>query len=451
MIRRLLGKTYGNATVLATLRRDRGMPYLHRDRILAMRDHRFRRMARFAATSVPYYRDLFRELRLRPRDLKSAPDFDCLPLVDKETLLADPARFVSESREGRRSLPFLTNGTTATRLEIRHDRSSLLANMAFGERERKRITKALDSPYGYKEASITYKSSTGKRVNEYYREATWFPVRPHRLMLSVEDPFDKMVDAIHTFRPDVLRGYGSHLETFFRLVDLRGVDLHPPRVLLTFSDAMTAPGKEFIEGRFSTRVFSNYNAVEAFKIGFTCEASRGFHIHEDLCHLRVLRPDGTKAADGTMGEIVISNLVNRGTVLLNYRLGDMGAMATEPCPCGCPLPLLEHLHGRVGEVLILPHGDLIHPSAVWGVMREIPDALRYQLVQVAPERFEIKVLTRDRPTFNRIEPDLTKGLRGLLGNVSVAPIFSPELANLVRTKFRPVISHCSGSKLPDPS
>ncbi len=423
MVRRLLGRTYGNATVFAAFRKDRGMPYLPRDRILEMRDRRVRRMVRYAATSVPYYRDLFRKLGLHPRDLKSAPDLDRLPLVDKETLLADPARFVSESREGRRSLPFLTNGTTATRLEIRHDRSSLLANMAFGERERKRITEALGRQYGYKEAAITYKSSTGKRVNEFYREATWVPVRPNKLMLSVEDPFDKIVDAINAFRPDVLRGYGSHLETFFRLVDLRGVDLHPPEVLLTFSDAMTAPGKEFIEDRFAARVFTNYNAVEAFKIGFTCEASRGFHIHEDLCHLRVLRPDGTRAADGAMGEIVISNLVNRGTVLLNYRLGDMGAMATQPCPCGCPLPLLEHLHGRVGEVLVLPHGNLIHPSAVWGVMREIPDALRYQLVQVEPERFEIKVLTADLMTFSKIAPNLETGLRELLGDVSVAPVF----------------------------
>jgi phenylacetate-CoA ligase len=206
---------------------------------------------------------------------------------------------------------------------------------------------------------------------------------------------------------------------------------------------MTAPGREFIENEFGVRVFSLYNAVEAFKIGFTCEASRGYHIHEDLCHLKIVGPDGVHVPDGTTGEIVISNLVNRGTVLLNYRLGDMGAMATEPCACGCPLPLLEHLCGRVGEVLVLENDSLIHPSSVWGVMRAVPEALRYQLIQIEPERFEIKVLTADRMTFSRIAPDLETRLKGLLGHATVDPVFAPELANLVPHKFRPVISRCS--------
>jgi len=448
MIRRLLGKTHGNMVVLANLSSDRGMPHLRRDRILRMRDRRLRRMVRYAATTVPYYRDLFRRLRIHPQDLMGPSDLDSLPLVDKKALFADPAQFVSESVDGLRSLPFLTNGTTTTRLEIRHDPGSLLANMAFGERERKTFTKTLGKSGVSREAVISYKSSTFRQVNRYYRDSTWFPVRPNRLMLSVEDRLDQLVDAINAFRPELIRGYGSHLETFFRLVSLRGIDLHRPRILLTVSDAMTAPGREFVENEFGVKVFSLYNAVEAFKIGFTCETSRGYHIHEDLCHLKIVGPDGVRVPNGKTGEIVISNLVNRGTVLLNYRLGDMGAMATEPCPCGCPLPLLEHLHGRVGDVLVLENGSLIHQSSVWGVMRTVPDVLRYQLIQIEPERFEIKILAADRVTFGRIAPDIETLLKGLLGNMAVDPVFAPELANLVPTKFRPVISRCSGRMEP---
>jgi len=41
---------------------------------------------------------------------------------------------------------------------------------------------------------------------------------------------------------------------------------------------MTDPGKAFIEREFSVPVLSMYNAVEAFKIGFFCEARHGFHL-----------------------------------------------------------------------------------------------------------------------------------------------------------------------------
>jgi len=40
-------------------------------------------------------------MQIHPRDLLSASDLDRLPLIDKETLRADPARFVSESGKGR--------------------------------------------------------------------------------------------------------------------------------------------------------------------------------------------------------------------------------------------------------------------------------------------------------------------------------------------------------------
>ena len=79
---------------------------------------------------------------------------------------------------------------------------------------------------------------------------------------------------------------------------------------------------------------SRYNAAEAFKIGFYCEQRTGFHLHEDLCHVRIAGADGATAGPGEVGRIVISNLVNRASVLLNYPIGDLGAIAAEPCPCG---------------------------------------------------------------------------------------------------------------------
>ena len=61
---------------------------------------------------------------------------------------------------------------------------------------------------------------------------------------------------------------------------------------------------------WARRVMSRYCAVEAFKIGYFCEERTGFHLHDDLCHVRIVRADGTARRAGEPGEIVISNLVN---------------------------------------------------------------------------------------------------------------------------------------------
>lgn len=39
------------------------------------------------------------------------------------------------------------------------------------------------------------------------------------------------------------------------------------------------------------------------------------------------------------GEMMISNPVNQGTVLLNYRLGDIATLSRQRCSCGRSLPL----------------------------------------------------------------------------------------------------------------
>ena len=99
LIRRLVG----NAVVASALRGQREFPFLPEERLRAARDERTRRIVRHAGENVPYYRDLFRTERIDPRDIRSADDLERLPLIDRAVVAHDPQRFVSTSKEGRRS------------------------------------------------------------------------------------------------------------------------------------------------------------------------------------------------------------------------------------------------------------------------------------------------------------------------------------------------------------
>lgn len=265
------------------------------------RDRRLRHIVSYAADSVPYYRDLFRRERIDPREIRSAEDLKRLPLIDREVVRRDPRRFVSTSRRGRRSIMFLTSGSSGTPLPVFHDPYSLLANIAHGERERSVVARLCGKSLGYRELYILYRGSTTEHVWEFYRQHTFIPVRPKRLLLSILEPIDRVVDALNRFRPEVVISYGSYLDNLFRLLSARGIRPHPPRMLIYSGDAMTDDGKRLIEDGFGIPVHSIYNAVEAFKIGFSCEEGTGFHLHEDLCHVRVVTPSGRTADSGEPG------------------------------------------------------------------------------------------------------------------------------------------------------
>ena len=76
--------------------------------------------------------------------------------------------------------------------------------------------------------------------------------------------------------------------------------------------------------------------------------SAGYHIHPDLALIEIVDPvTGEPCGEGEPGEIVMTPLDARGSVVLRYRTGDVidGGLFYEPCPfCGRAVPRL------VGEI-----------------------------------------------------------------------------------------------------
>ena len=443
MIRDFFNKVYGSGVVCANLPGQRGIPFVSEEKLCELRDAKLRQIVNYAADTVPYYQKLFRKEGIDPETIKTVHDLRRIPLVEKSTVRKTPHLFVSTSRLGKQSIPFTTSGSTGEPTRIYHDHNSLLVNIAFGERERSVLSAMCGKRVGLREAYIVRSGSTITKVWDFYKKHTFASSSRPRLLLDVLQPFEKIVDAINAFRPGILVGYGSYLEALFRTLKFKGTRMHLPRVLFYGAECMTDPGKALIEKEFGVSVLSMYNAVEAFKIGFFCEARHGFHLHADLCHVRIMNANGEDVPAGDKGRVVISNLVNRGTVLLNYCLGDVASLAIGKCSCGRVLPLLSELEGRVEDILLLSNGGFVHPRAVWAVLSQRNEVLKYQLVQHEPERFEMKLVAEDYQSYKRVVGDILADLRRLLGVAAMIECehytaLEPEESG----KFRPVISKC---------
>jgi phenylacetate-CoA ligase len=431
----------GNAFVCTLLFGQRAVPFASRRRIECLRDARVRRMVRHAAATVPFYREAFRRMSIDPGEIRTADDLARLPLVEKEDVRRDPQRFVSTSRLGRTSIPFVTSGSTGTPVHIHHDRLGLLANIAFGERERKVITSMIGAETGYREAAILYPGGTVDKVRDFYRENIYFPIRPDRLLLSVMTELRENVDALNDFRPDVLLAYGSYLHALSRAVSLGAIRLAPPKLLIYAAEPVAPQVRREIEDVLGAPMVSRYNAVEAFKIAFLCEQRNGFHVHEDLAHLRILGADARTLPDGESGCVVLSNLVNRATVLLNYRLSDVASFMPKRCPCGRTLRLLAEVDGRVEDMLTLDSGKALHPRAIWSVIKPRSEIIQYQLIQQTPTSFLLKLVTVDEAAYLRVSAAVACEIGYLLGSAAaVRTVRCAEIPREAAGKVRMVVA-----------
>ena len=152
-----------------------------------------------------------------------------------------------------------------------------------------------------------------------------------------------------------------------------------------------------IERVFGCAVAGMYGSHEIAMIAGECPAG-SLHVNEELVWLEVLRGDGSPAAPGERGEVVVTSLHNRTLPLLRYRLGDSAAMAPSPCACGRTLARLDLHLGRVEEMVRRRDGRLVHPRFLRTIYEELfGDALlAFHTVQDSVGAFTVHLRLGER-------------------------------------------------------
>jgi phenylacetate-CoA ligase len=214
-----------------------------------------------------------------------------------------------------------------------------------------------------------------------------------------------------------------------------------PRVWVYTGD-MVSPETAILAERHGCALYSIYATTEAGGIGFQCERREGLHLNVDLCCVRIVDELGRTMPDGEDGELIVSTLGNRAMALLNFRIGDRGRLATDPCPCGRGLPVLARLDGRHSDAVTLADGRRLSSLYVEGLFRiELRAARQVQLVQRDPRTICWRLVTHTGTDREQLRAALIKRGRDVLGaGTQLAVEFVEEIAPTGEGKSRRVIA-----------
>lgn len=359
---------------------------------------RLRRIVSHAYSHVPHYQEGMRRLGLTPADFRTVDDLARLPLIEREHIQSDPERFCSRAIPDAQCLTLSTSGSCGIPIPVRLDLPALFQSAAHTGRERANVTPILGRRFGYREALIAPAVAQTTIVLDFCHTHAWFPPgrRVVRRTYRIDQPLPQTVGLLNEFKPDLLFSYGSYIALLLAHVASGGVPFHYPKAITYSADAMPPAVRRTLLDELRIPVFAWYRAVEAFNIGQECSAHRGIHLNVDLYPLRVVDASGRTAPAGEEGDVVVSNLVNHGTVLLNYRLGDRAALLPEPCPCGRSLPLLSFPPGRGDDFVVLPSGELAHYITIHDELVHGEPVWAVQAVQVTPSHFDVVAVPRER-------------------------------------------------------
>jgi len=393
----LLTKLRWNAFVLWHTRKERSLPYRPLGEIEAIQSRRVRAMIEHAYRNVPFYREAMDQRGLKPRDFQTAADLAKLPVINARLYVEQTENFLARSFAHADGLTLDSSGTSGLPKKVRYDARALFLSLANGYRHRLVFAHYTGRLLGYRESHFARPMGVGLFMRRFYEERSWMPrgVDLTRQALSPGDrSLEDTVADINQFRPDVLSGYGSYLGVLFQEIHRRKLQFHRPKLISYGADSMPDADRLLIEQEFGVPVTSTYQSVEALRIGFFCEQRTGFHLSLDAVAIRVVDEDDREVAPGESGHIIISNLTNRATVLLNYKLGDVVTRATFPCPCGRTLPMIGTIRGRSDDVLRLADGRVMHGLVATEAMLAVPNVRQFQVVQQAPDRFVLRAVAQ---------------------------------------------------------
>lgn len=404
-------------------------------------ERRIAGIVRHAFRTVPYYRDLARSLGCDPAGLRTAADLARLPLVGRRELQEEPERFLSEACPPALRLEIRSGGSSGAPRGVWHDATSVLDDAGHGERHWA-ILRRLAGKKRFRSMSIGSPRSSETDVRGFVRGHAIVPSSVSRAGSSYDmaaSP-EEVARAVAAARPDVLLGYGSYLERVAQILDERHGRGAAPKVFAYGGDAMSPSGRARVVERLRASVWTSYQAVESLKIGFECAHAAGLHVHADLCVVRVVDADGRDVPPGGRGEVVISNLVNRATVLLNYRLGDEVVLPASPCGCGAPLPLIGFPEGRVEDWLMLPSGERVYTQRLRAVFTDEREIWQYQLVQERSSSVRVALVVAERADRAVLAGRVGRAIEGVLGpGVALSIDFVRELERTPAGKVRAVI------------
>lgn len=436
--------TFGHLRALEQSQWENG--HAHEQRQLAA----LRQLLDHAATSCPYYRQVWGDLGLDPRKVESPADFAAWPVIDRDVIRANRMHMRSE-REGLRLISKATGGSSGVPLQFDLDTTSHDRKVAAAHRG-----------YAWAGAELGTKQfhlwgvPAGKRSHlKQWKDRLYHALYRRRLVNSFTLSDDRVpwyLNQLNAHRPDAIVAYTTPLYYFARVLAERGVVPWSPKTIVVGAEKLHDFQRELIEQVFQAPVFETYGSREFMLIGGECSVRQGLHLTMENLLVEILDDEGRPTPAGQEGNVVVTDLTNYGMPFIRYANGDRAIAGFGECPCGRGLPLLKQIIGRRLDILTTPDGRHISGPFFPHILKEYEAVRRFQVVQETPARMVLKVVVSDAWSVEN-ERSLASDIESVTGPTVDVQIEKVDEIPLTATgKLRVVVNLCSseGAVAPSP-
>lgn len=392
--------------------------------ILAQQAERFRKLVRHAATTVPFYQELFSEKGVALDDVDVGNFAEIFPVVSKQDILDRPEHFITTDKEFLKgSFSLNTSGSSGTPLRVISSLEARRINYRYYQ------LALAEHGLDYRSRSTTFAGRILSRGDDDhpsrmdYFNKTQYLSSYHLSANSI----DAYINELNFWQPEFIDSYPSVLREIADLASDRGLRLDfRPRLLLTSSESLTEAVREKIEAFFVAPIIDHYGCTEMAVSAFNREGN--YHVHP-LYSVIELEP----LSEGSFS-LLATGLLNFAMPLIRYAIGD-SVSCRDPSKPYC----YQGIEGRVDDLVLTPEGRRV--GRLDPAFKGIEGILFAQIVQHALDQLEIKVVLSEAGGGMFDEERLVKNIRERTSpQMHIDVSYHSDIERGANGKFKSVVS-----------
>ena len=315
--------------------------------------------------NVPFYQKKFKELKIKPEDIKTLDDVHKLPLTTKNDLRDNaPFGMMATSLENCNEL-HASSGTTGVPVTVCYTPNDI---EVWSEVMARCLSMSGLTKKDVFQNPIPYGTFTGAFGFHYGAQKVGALVIPSGMGQS-----ERQIKLMEYYGTTFISGVASYAMRLSQVALDMGIDAKKLKVRNgLFGAEMFTPGlKQRIMDIWDMDVHDIYGLTEMCGPGVStdCDQHDGLHLWEDHFLIEILDPITLEpVGPEEEGEVVLTTLTKEGMPLLRYRTRDIAKLYDQKvCECGRTHVKHTPIKGRSDDMIII-RGTNMYPGQIESVL-----------------------------------------------------------------------------------
>jgi len=378
----------------------------NREKLEAYQMQQLSNLLHHAYENVPYYRRVFDERNLQPKDIQNFNDLRKLPYLTKDTFTQHFEELVAKNVMVKGLPTSHTSGTTGKPIRFYENHYTAQKERAFIYHQWSRV--------GFKPTDrlVQLRGSVikGGKPVDYDPISKILRLSPR---IDSKEIVHYYLEKMQQFGAHFLHGYPSSIAVYASMIKQNG--LSPPfklKAVLFASETIYPWEREITREVFNCHTFAHYGMAEKVVLAGECESAHHYHC---------LPQYGITEFRTDLNEIVGTSFINHINPFIRYRTTDIASQPLNLGCCDCGRyyhPVFSSVEGRLEDFIITSKGTPISPAVITHPFKDLKTIRDTQIIQESLDCITLKIVpwTTCDPKILKTELwELYQGLQNILG------------------------------------